>query len=44
MFDLNNYNPSKHFDNIYIQNTNIEKEQMNKILQEDGFIFPELSK
>ena len=44
MFDLNNYHPSKHFDNIYIQNTNIEKEQLHKILQEDGFIFPELSK
>jgi flap endonuclease-1 len=44
MFDLNNYNPNNHFDNIYIQNTNIEKEQLHKILQEDGFIFPVLSR
>jgi 5'-3' exonuclease len=44
MFDLNNYNPSKYFDNIYIKNSNIDKEQLNEILKEDGFIFPDLSK
>lgn len=44
MFDLNNYNPRNYFDNIYIQNTNIEKEQLHKILQEDGFIFPDYQK